>query len=316
MQESRLIKHITTGTFTLPATALAVCALWLIGGFADGRSWAGLAATGLTAYLLMELNNRNALLRVRSRMVSVTYLALTAACPALHGWDTAMVPALCLVAAYFPLFGAYQQKQTAAYVFHAFALISAGSLCYPPLLLFLPVFCFCLAAQLRALSWRSFWAGVAGAALPYWFVLALAVWRGNFPAVFEPMAEAFHFEAPRYAGLELWQAAAGAFVGVLSLTGIVHLLRKAYNDKIRTRMLLYAITVTEIFLLAATALQPQHFEVLFRLLTVNSAPLIAHYLTLARSRRMTLWFVGWLVMLAALFIFNYALPCRQSLIFS
>ena len=316
MQEHKLINRITTGTFTLPVTAVAVFVLWLPGGPSDSGLWAGLAATGLTAYLLMELNNRNSLLRVRSRMVSVTYLALTAACPALHGWSTAMIPALCLAAAYFPLFGAYQQPRPAGYVFHAFAFISAGSLCYAPLLLLLPFFYLCLATQLRGLTWRSFWAGIAGAALPYWFVLTLAVWQGTFPANFITTAEAFRFAPPRYELIELWQAAAAAFTGALALLGIIHFLRRAYNDNIRTRMLLYAITVIEIALLAATVLQPQHFEVLFRLLLVNSAPLIAHYFTLARGRRMNLWFCICLALLGALLILNYVPPCRQSLIFS
>ena len=305
MRERQLIHRITTGTLTLPTATLIAAAIWLLPGIADKNLWGGLAVTGLAAYFLVEHNNRNALLRVRSRMMGTTFLMLSAACPELHRWDFSMLPGLCLIAAYFPLFASYQKDRTASEVMHAFALVSIGSFVYPPLLLLQLLFYFCLGVQLRALNRRSFFAGLIGAFLPYWLYLGYAVWADIFPEAFLPFAEAFLFTPPDYSVLLPWQIVSAAFVGLLSLASIFHLLRTAYNDKIRTRMFFYAITLTECVLLAATALQPQRFNVLFPLLLANSSPLIAHYFTLARGRWINLWFVCCLLALGGLIAFNY-----------
>ena len=45
--------------------------------------------------------------------------------------------------------------------------------------------------------------------------------------------------------------------------------------------------------------QPQHFETMLRLLIVNSSPLIAHYLTLAKGRFFHIWFIFCLLLYAA-----------------
>ena len=63
-------KSIVTGEFTLPVMALLTLPLWALPDWANWSLWAGLVLTGFTAYLIMELNNRNTLLRIRSRMMS------------------------------------------------------------------------------------------------------------------------------------------------------------------------------------------------------------------------------------------------------
>ena len=88
MEEHTWRKKIVTGSFTLPVMALLTLAVWPLHDVADRMQWAGLVMTGLTAYLIMEMNTRNALLRIRSRMMSVTYLLLMSVCPMLHAWDT------------------------------------------------------------------------------------------------------------------------------------------------------------------------------------------------------------------------------------
>ena len=95
---------------------------------------------------------------------------------------------------------------------------------------------------------------------------------------------------PDYALLSLPEKAVGIYLAALSLIGIVHYLRTSYNDRIRVRMFFHSIIITEVFLLAAAFLLPQHFAWIFPLLLVNSAPLIAHYWTLARGRGIEIWF--------------------------
>ena len=107
MVRPNLRSRIVTGTFTLPAVAAFVALLWLVHGVLDGKFWAGLGATAVITYLLVELNNRNALLRIRSRMMGCTFLVLYSALPFLHDWDVGYIVAGSLLMSYFTLFASY-----------------------------------------------------------------------------------------------------------------------------------------------------------------------------------------------------------------
>lgn len=303
-QEKTFRDKVVTGMFTLPATAALATLVWVLPDAGDATLWGGLAVTGLVSYLLVELNNRNALLRIRSRMVSSVYLALMSVCVFLHPLSVSMLPAVCLAASYFPLFAAYQQPRAAGEVFHVFLLLSAGSLCWPPLLL-LSVACYAgLAFPLRALTGRTFMAGLFGLVTPYWLATGLLMWQGDLPQAWENFLSAFRFTRPDYTLLTGPQAASLILTGVLALMSVAHFLRTAFGDKIRVRMYFYAIILQEVLLLAGTALLPSRFDLLFPLLVTNTAPLAAHYFALARGRWMNIWFIVWLLLLAGLFLFN------------
>ena len=71
-------------SFTLPVMAVVTSLLWLLSGSADQWRWLTLALTALTTYIVVELNNRHALLRIRSRLVSSVFLLFMAASPFLR----------------------------------------------------------------------------------------------------------------------------------------------------------------------------------------------------------------------------------------
>lgn len=304
MRDRNFRTRIATGTFTLPVAAVLTALLWIGTALTDEAAWGGLAVTGIVTYLLVELNNRNALLRVRSRMVSTVFLAFMAAAPFLHTWSPDMVPAAALTAAYFPLFAAYQSRNAAARVFNVALLVSIGSLVYAPAIGLLVIFLFSLGAQLRALSGRTFLALVFGAVLPYWFFAAWGIWTHSAEWVGQWFVTTFSFDMPDYTGVSLPQLAFAGYVGLLSLVAVCHFFRTAYNDKIRTRMYFYVFILVEFVLAAALAVQPQKSGVLLRLFVVNSAPIVAHHLTLGRGRWANVWFVLCLIGLVGLIVYN------------
>ncbi len=304
MREHNFRTRITTGTFTLPTAAILTVVLWVVAGMGSVETLEGLAVVGVMTYLMVELNNRNALLRVRSRMVGTMFLALSAGCPLFYAWSTDYIPALSLLVAYFPLFMSYQKPQDAADIFHAALALGVGSLFYPPLLLLGVAFLVGVAVQLRALSGKTFMALLFGLTLPYYFVAAWGVWENKLATVFLPYIEAFDFAAPDYAAVPLPLLLSGGFVVVLSFIAVVHLFRTAFNDKIRTRMFFYIIVIAEVVLALSLLLQPQKAGILLRLLFVNSAPLIAHHLTLGRGRGLNIYFLVCLLLLSALIVFN------------
>lgn len=175
MHSHSLRDTVVQGTLTLPVAALATLALWMLPDATDARLWGGLAATGLTTYVIMELNTRHALLRIRSRMMSTTYLALMLACPFLHEWSAGAGVAACFALSYAALFASYQQARAEGYVFHAFLFAGLGSLAFPPLLAVAAGYYFSMLFQLRNLTGRTFLAGLLGLALPYWLYAAYAI---------------------------------------------------------------------------------------------------------------------------------------------
>ena len=111
----------------------AVC--WMLPDVSSLERWGGLALTAVTAYLLMEMNTRFSLLRVRSRLVSTSFLFLMLIHPSLQTLDVQLLQPLCLVLGYFMLFSTYQQYRSEGYVFHAFLFLGIGSLFFPFILL-------------------------------------------------------------------------------------------------------------------------------------------------------------------------------------
>ena len=87
---------IVTSNGTLLVTFLYMTAMRLLSlnsNISEPSIWGGYLATVVVGYFLLELNNRNALLRVRSRMVSSTFLVLVGTFPVLLDFSTGFVSA-------------------------------------------------------------------------------------------------------------------------------------------------------------------------------------------------------------------------------
>lgn len=305
MYDHSLRHKIATGSLTLPVTALTAAGLRLTAGESPSGTWPTLALIAATAYLLMELNNRFTLLRIRSRMMASSFLVLVAALPSLGADARDALPATALIAAYFPLFSAYQSPRDSGHVFYAFTLIAAAALLFPPLLLLALPLLFSMGTQLRCLSGKTFTAALLGMATPAWLMLAAKSWYGETETFLADFADAFRFAAPDYDALSENDTSAAALLAVLTLPALIHLLRYAYNDKIRTRMFFYLIILIEAMLWAAWAAQPQASDILLPLLTANSAPLIGHYFAQTSGRTANVWFVAALLMILSLTLFHY-----------
>lgn len=297
---------VVTGSFTLPVMAIVAAVCWMLPDVSSWQLWTGLGMAGLTTYVAMELNNRFALLRIRSRLVSSTYLLLMTACPVLHNLiDTALPVGLCLAVSYAMLFASYQQIKAQGYVFHAFLCIGIGSLLYPPMLVLALTYYFNMVFQLRNFTWRSFMAGLFGISLPYWVYAVWAIWNNRLDTAFLYLPEWFIPHVPDYSrfGLQEWIT-----VGALcffTLVALIHFFHTAYNDKIRTRMLFYVVVTQQAVFTAGLFLLPEHLYYHLPLFLFNSSLLIAHYYALAKGRFFDSWFNLSLAAWIALGLYNY-----------
>lgn len=301
-----LRQNIVSSTLTLPVCGVLCAVLWMCADVRDLSLWGGLMAAGVLTYILMEMVNRNQLLRIRSRMVSVTFVCWLAASPFLHAWHVGLLPAFALLGALFLLFASYQKERAEHEVFHAFLLLTLGSFVFPPLIVLALVFYVAMAVQLRSLTLRTLGASLLGILTPLWFAAAWAILWGRTAWVADRLAPWLTFRLPDYTTLSLHFWLNTGFLVWQLLLGLLHYYRTNFNDKIRVRMCYYVLILTNMVLLAGLFLYPEHFRTLFLLQILCTSPLVGHYYALARGRGwMTFWFLLNVLLLIALGVFNY-----------
>ncbi len=303
------LRHaIVTGNIT-PLVAFACAAVsWFVGSEKTPDRylwWGGFGTTVLTAYLLLEFNNRYSLLRIRSHMVAAVFLAMAAAMTFGQTLSWNWLPPVCLLLAYYSIFLSYQKYHAQGYAFHAFAFLGLGSLVFPQMLYFVPLFLLFMLVQLRSMSGKAFVAAFLGTAVPIAMREACLLLSGANARIDEFWVALCTFPRPDYSAIGEQQAVSAAFVIVVSALAMVHFIRTRFNDKIRTRMFFYVIMIEETALMAFIALQPQLFDVLFKLLLVNSCILVAHHLSFARNIAADVYFYTLLAVLGFLAFYNF-----------
>lgn len=295
---------VAESSLSLPVMAIITFLLWVIGPKWDKELWGTLLLVGLMTYTIVEWNNQCQLLRIRSQMNSVTFLAFLCAFPALRTTGLTFIPAFSLLAAYFMLFKAYGEYKPQGYVFHGFFFLSLGSLFFPPLLLLAPTLFASTNIQLRILTLKSFSALLIGLLLPYWLYIAAMCVAVPMWGIEETRMRYLDFHLPDYSILSLWHWGALAFIGLLTFVAVVHFVSTAYNDKIRTRQYFYTMLISFVPIIFMTLWWPEDIMITLPLLLLNLTPFAAHYLALAKSHSMTFFFWMWLIILIALGMFN------------
>ena len=160
----------------MPLTLVYALLVWVAGGLADNRlMWVPFGCMILSAYLMMELNNINVLIRIYSRMVSCSFLLLTAMSAMTFCDMQGSIVQLCMISFYMAIFQAYQDKEAPGWVFYAFFCLGLASLTFIQIVFFVPFLWIMQGRYLMAMSWRNFWAGIVGLITPYWFIGAYYV---------------------------------------------------------------------------------------------------------------------------------------------
>ena len=130
---------IAVSRFSLPVTATLIAMIWVAVGLVQGDIWTELAFALASTLLMVELNNRNALMRTYSRMVSCSFLTLLSVTslpePSLH----ANVVTLCFIAFTLLIWNGYQDRQSTGRTFYAFACLGIASMEFVQILYYLPI---------------------------------------------------------------------------------------------------------------------------------------------------------------------------------
>lgn len=277
---------------TMPAVTFYAMAVWLLCGGLTHHWWWQLLCISITTYLMVELNNINALIRIFSRMVSSTFLTLLcSACfvfPALP--ETVMLT--CMTAFILLLFLTYQDKEAAGLTYYAFLFLGVGSIAYIHVLFFLPLIWLLMMTHTMSLSWRTWMASLLGLLTPYWFYIPWIIYQRDYSAITNHFMALTVFEEPfNLYGITDSQKATLGLVILLAIIGTTHYIRKSYLDKIRIRMFYGFFIFMDLAALLFLLLQPQHFNAMLLLMIVNTSPLVAHFVALSSTRLTNITFM-------------------------
>ena len=284
----RLQNRIAESGTALPIAAVYAIGIWAIamfGGSPTLFAWPQMACYAAASYMMVELNNSNALIRVRSRMVGATFIILS--CLYVNGFQS-LLGALGLVgiiATILQLFTTYQDKQAAGKTYYAFLALGCSSLLYAEYLYYVPILWILMISRLNSFSWRTMMASILGIITPYWFASLWLFYTWDFTAITEHLSDLNSFVFPaNYLAVTLEQLLVYVFLATVSITGIIHFWQYSYEDKIHVRQLFGFFIAINLLTLLFIALQPQQFDAFIRIVIICTSPILAHFLTLTHSR--------------------------------
>lgn len=326
MTRSRFQQKIVSGRFTLPAAITLSALVWMLAwGSAPGGIpsplypfWQNLLGLlpanfigeaisflvyGTTAYLLIELNNAYSLIRVRTTFPCTVFILSVSACPFLFPLQTGSIAGLCLLAGIYFLLRTYQKQEPAGRMFRAFLFLGAGTILFPGLFFYIPLF-FIGAFKFQSLTFRTFFAGVLGWLFPYWFLLGHAYFYDRMELFYEPFEQLANILPIDYTLLEPGYVLPGTLALLVAIVSAVHFWITGYEDKIRTRSFLNFIILVTIGTILFCILQPQHLHSLYPVLLSGSSLLAGHLFANTSNRISNLFFIIFLILLAGTICYN------------
>lgn len=301
----------------LPGALVLTLALWLWRGQVDWESGLAVALMLLTTLILRQMSNALQLIRVRSWAVSTVFVILMAVGAPIHRWNSAVMGMGVLFMVYIiGLLVSYQSRKPQVSIFWAVAALSACSLMVPKLLWLVPITILSMMMPLRCCTSRALVALLLGLLLPYEIWGAWNLYNGTIIAAATAQWQAFtninvDYLLPLFDineksgswGNYLWQSVMSVKVEVVILTvfygliSIFHFFHTSLDDKTRTRMLFYSVMMHWPVVVAIILLQD---AMIWPILCLVSAPLLAHYFVFSRRWMGSLMF--YLFLLLCLFL--------------
>lgn len=284
-------QRIVHSPFTCPLTVILLIALGVWEGlYTHGENLvAFFLLVPLNCWILLEQNNRFALIRTRTTFHISVYLCLLLLCPPDNPARQGLV-GLCMLAALFFLFLCNEKGDRAIpHLFHLFFFISTASMLAPPVIWYIPLI-FITLHLWQGLTLRGFLSGTVGFILPWWLLLALAVYQEDFslfPQLLDHLTDDFCRD---YSWFTLNHNLTTGFIGSLAACGFIGFVLFSFQDKLRTRQYLWFISSFALATLLIQILYPTYAHILLLPLSISAAILSAHLFVLSSSRFLTILF--------------------------
>ena len=306
----RFQNRVAESRVSLPLAGVYAFVVCVLNGLFAERLFLQFSLLAVSSFLMMELNNANALIRIYSRMVSCSFLVLAVMSRFLFVDTMCCVVQMCFIAFYLILFSVYQEKSAVGSIFYSFAMIGIASTVFVQILFFVPVIWILLCTNIMAGSIRGFVASLLGLLVPYCFWATYGLYTGNVADVAEHLTGIAAFGGmERWLAVPLPQLLCNVFVVVLAVVGMIHFRLNNYKDKIRTRMLFEIFSVMSILTIVFLVLQPQHMHFLLAILIVSASPMVGHFIALTNTFLTNIAFYVIVVVSILLTALNIWMPC-------
>ena len=300
----RIQNKVAESRWALPMAILYSIAIWLLAGLVQEQWWIQFGCFLLSSTLMAHLNNINVLIRIYSRMVSVSFIFLSTAAVFLFPSVKGAAIQLCFIASLLFFYNCYQDKDTPGWTFYTFLFLGLGSIADIHFLYFVPIFWLMMVIIVYSISWRTVVASLVGLLTPYWFWIAWILWQknGSIISITKHILTLTDYQVP--VPLTVQQTLLLGLIILLGVTGAIHFLRTSFRDKIRTRQIFYSFFIIGIVAGILMVLQTQHYDMLIRIMTIAVSPLIGHFLALTKTKITNIAFIVISVAVLALTIFN------------
>lgn len=326
MAKRRFQYEVATGKLTLPVTILLSTVLWIVFSFfkpiptlnssypfwqmllewvpgnVSGNIFCFLCY-GVIAYLLIEFNNAYSIIRMRTSLQTSVYLLMILAFPFLHRLNIGCLVSLCTIISLYLLFRCYQKQQPVGYFFHSMLFMGIASLLFPKILLLVPVFLIGI-YNFKALTMRTFFAGMMGLTLPYWFLFGHAFYHGKMDLFYIPFKELVCFQPLFSLNLGISFYISAGFTFFLLLVSSIHYWITSYEDKIRIRAYLNFLIIFSFSTIIFGVLQVQYVEILLQVLLPVVALLMGHLFALSHTKVSNLFFIFSILLLVIIMCYN------------
>ena len=300
---------VAASRYSLPITATLATLVWVAVGLLVSNIWVEFAFTAMSTLLMVELNNRNALMRTYSRMVSCSFLALMTMAGLPHLSLKSSIVTMCFIAFYLIIWNCYQDKRSTGWTFYAFACIGLASLIFVQIGYFMPILWIMMMVFTLSFSVKTFFASLVGLIVPYWFAAGYFFYTDNIQGLADHFCEFINYsELFDYSQVTDHEVVNLLFLIILSTLGSIHFLHTSYADKIRTRMIYNSFILINYVSLAFIILQPQHIKELGSIMIVNTAPLTAHFITYTKGKLANIVFISALVIMVLILLYNIFIP--------
>ncbi len=306
MYKKRLQNKISESRWSLPILVLPTVAVWVLSCLSDFSVLPSLLCVLFSTYLMLELNNANALLRIYSRVVSCSFLLFaTQFLPQLSQLTPAIV-VLCMIGFLTCIFRVYQDPKGTGWIFYAFLCIGLSSILWPHILYFLPILWMVLSIDILALSPKTFTASLLGILFPNLLYSGCLIGTDHLDFLIAHYVGLQHFSPIlNFNQLSGPQIVNALWIILCALIGTVHYIRQKRKDSIRTRLLYRSLMTLTWSAVAFLCLQPHHYNELMGIIIVATSPLIGHFLALTYTKWTNLAFKFLAVGTFILTIYNF-----------
>lgn len=303
-----LQNQIAESRHTLPTVMVYSAVVWLLAGLLTEGWWIQFLLFVVSVFMLMQLNNVNLLIRIYSRMISVSFVILSCASVFLFPSIAGGFVQFCIIASILSLFNTYQELPVIGWLYYAFLFLSMASLVEVRILLYLPLFWFLMLVTIHVRGWRAVMASVLGVLTPYWGMLAWLLYsqRSEFDIsqLVSHFGELSVFSTSGFTISDLQRMLMFIVVAALGTVGGVHFLMRHYEDKFRVRQLYYSFIYLALYTVVLMFFIPSQYDMLLRILIVTVSPLIGHYFALTNSKGINIFFLATAGVVLLLTLFN------------